>query len=460
MLALPLILHQEHVSCRLLYILYLSRLSSVHLEHHLIYSSMAVTYVPPTGFDITPIAILISATSVYVSLLCHTEMAHTATSWILDQAKRLDKQRVKQFMASLADRSATEETIQSYVTTTMFGFILGFLFMLGDGWIKLPIASTLLGCACFSMLPAPWRVWGYLTLHDSLAYTSSKLGLPRAGYIDDILKIRSAYVKEDLRKADVSDWEVVEGKDEVTTDAMASHREDEVVEVETDDTDDSWSFDLDTPSEIESSLLSGTSNSTRSVPAGEAQPGNSSVEKATKTPIKPEHARSSLDTIIRLLAAQDPRGPHLRLQTHGNWFMSDRSAAESPNANKTTPQPRSSIQTDKPTFEHLLRDEVANRLHTSKSREADQQQPTRTSHTIEKLEHQATDIIILRVLRGTDSQERLLVRIHRTTPFAQLKDKLRNKDGYACELMVTDTKRDFPVFDNETPSSVSFCPVA
>jgi hypothetical protein len=47
------------------------------------------------------------------------------------------------------------------------------------------------------------------------------------------------------------------------------------------------------------------------------------------------------------------------------------------------------------------------------------------------------------------------VRVYKTTPFKQLKDKLRNKDEKDNELVVRTPKSDFPVFDNETPFSVS-----
>lgn len=420
-----------------------------------------MTILPPEGFDPTPVVFLISLSSICWTLLFQTQMALTAASRILDQVGRFEKQCDEKLKTMLAaDRSPTEDTMLSYVLTTIFGFSLGVLCGLVDDWVKLLIVSTLNACAFFFFLPTTWRVWGYLILHDRLAYTSIRLGLLKAGYMDEILAERPAYMKRVLRKVDVSDWEVVEGNDEIATNTEASHREDEeyedVVEDDMDDTDDSWSFDLDTPSETGTARSSGTFTLTRSTRTGGAKPGNSSVRETTDPPSKSIGARSHLDASILLPSAQVSREPHSRPQTRPDWFMP--LTAESSEPKKATPQPRPSFQTSNPTFEHLLRDEIASSLRMLKSRVADQQQPTTTSHMVGKLEHQPADIIILRILQDTDSQEKMLVRIRKTTPFAQLKDRLRSKDEDACELMVKDSRNEFPVFDNETPSSVSPAP--
>jgi hypothetical protein len=65
------------------------------------------------------------------------------------------------------------------------------------------------------------------------------------------------------------------------------------------------------------------------------------------------------------------------------------------------------------------------------------------------------DMIILQVKKGVDSRESMLVLMYKTTPFVQLKDKLRKKNEDDSELVVRRPKGHFPLFDNETPGSVS-----
>jgi hypothetical protein len=82
------------------------------------------------------------------------------------------------------------------------------------------------------------------------------------------------------------------------------------------------------------------------------------------------------------------------------------------------------------------------------------QQPRLTPYVV-KAAHQPLDTIVLQIKKGVDFQESMLVRMHKTTPFIQLKDKLRKKDEKDSELVVRTPGGDSPVFDNETPSSVS-----
>ncbi|KAH0288088.1 hypothetical protein M436DRAFT_63592 [Aureobasidium namibiae CBS 147.97] len=206
---------------------------------------------------------------------------------------------------------------------------------------------------------------------------------------------------KNLKETNVNEWEDVEDTDEVATDTEVSHWENEededidIVEVEgeMDDTDDSWSFGLDTLSETENSLSSGTSTSTRSVPASQARSGNAIMRETTYAPSKPEDAKSIFDAFFLLPTAQDPK------------------------------------------------------LRMLKSVVAGRHQPTTPSNLAEEVKYQSTDVNVLRIDRGVDKQEKMLVRIHKTTPFRHLKDKLRNKDEDACELTLKDLRREFPVFD-------------
>ena len=291
-------------------------------------------YLPPEGFDIRPIAFLISLSSVIWTLLLNSQMTRTAASRILDQAERLGKQYDEKLKTMLAaDRSASEATMLSYVVTTMIGFVLGSLCGSVDG-IELPILTILDACAMFFFLPRPWRMWMYRRLYSTLIKTCH----PRADFMDDIwnpmtrcLNKVSPGVRNDILE---------ERADRKKTLEEANDEEDEDVEIvedEMDDTDDSWSFDLDTPSESENSLPSGTSTSTHSVQTGRVK---SSVKKTADAPSRSENARSCLDAFILLATAQDPREPHSRLQTRPDWFMRNRSSTELPEpSSKTTPQP-------------------------------------------------------------------------------------------------------------------------
>jgi hypothetical protein len=160
-------------------------------------------------------------------------------------------------------------------------------------------------------------------------------------------------------EADVGDRKEVEGKDEVVTD-----------EDYMDDTDDTWSSNLDTPSasESESSHSNDTSTSANNVRTGRAAIRGTSVRGATRAGFTPKTAASCLDAFF----PPPPLG-----------------------------------------------------------------------------------IIILQVKKGAEFRESMVVLMYKTTPFVQLKDKLRKKDEDDSELVVKGSGGDYPVFDNETPLSVS-----
>jgi hypothetical protein len=162
------------------------------------------------------------------------------------------------------------------------------------------------------------------------------------------------------------------------------------------------------------------------------------VREATRTGFRPELAASYLNAFILPPAVKDPRKKFSSLQDVLDW--------SSPNPPTTTPvQTREQIPCEEnmTTYSGMLSDRWENR-----------DQPRLTSYVV-KAAHQPLDIIVLEIKKGVDFRERMLVRMYRTTPFIQLKNKLRNKDEKDGELVVRTPKRDFPVFDNETPSSVS-----
>jgi hypothetical protein len=204
------------------------------------------------------------------------------------------------------------------------------------------------------------------------------------------------------------------------------------------DTDDSWSSGLNTPSETESSHSSDPYTSTNKVHTGGAAILEASVREATRAGLRPQAAASYLNAFILPPAVKDPPKKFSSLQDVLDW--------SSPNPPTTTPvQTREQIPCEEnmTTYSGMLSNIWENR-----------HRPRLTSYVV-KAAHQPHDIIVLEIKKGVDFQECMLVRMYRTTPFIQLKNKLRNKDEKDGELVVRSSKRDFPVFDYETPSSVS-----
>lgn len=236
--------------------------------------------------------------------------------------------------------------------------------------------------------------------------------------------------EELLTQADAIRWKETDDTDKESTDAD-----------DMDDTDDTWSSGLNTPSETESSHSSGPSTLTNNVHTGRAEILEANVREATRGGFKPEEAASYLNAFILPPAVQNPQKRFSNLQDVRDW----------PITNPPTTEP---IRTSK---QIPYRENMTMYSGIPSNRWENQRQPRLTSHVL-KAAHQPLDIIVLQIKKGVDFRESMLVRMYKTTPFIQLKDKLRNKDEKNNELVVRTLKRDFPVFDNETPSSVSSCP--
>jgi hypothetical protein len=346
------------------------------------------------------------------ALLYDTLVAHASAFWTPDRMTRF-----KQWLSTTSadDRTEAEKMVDSYFLTAMCGFVIGGMYVLVE-WTRMPILGMLALFMVGWNSPRSWRMRVYEAFNSCVDWSMTELDR-ELGNSDD----------ETLTGTDASDREKMEIKDEESTDA------DDTV-----DTDDPRSSGLNTPSETESSHSSGPYTPTNNVHTGGAAISEASVREATRTGFRPELAASYLNAFILPPAVKDPRKKFSSLQDVLDW--------SSPNPPTTTPvQTREQIPCEEnmTTYSGMLSDRWENR-----------DQPRLTSYVV-KAAHQPLDIIVLEIKKGVDFRERMLVRMYRTTPFIQLKNKLRNKDEKDGELVVRTPKRDFPVFDNETPSSVS-----
>jgi hypothetical protein len=368
------------------------------------------------------LSIVATVLSICMNLLCCVLDVRTAGSWISDRATRLKEQ----LKAAFEEEATDDEPwwlalIHSYVLCAALCVVFNASYSTAV-WVLISFFCVLFAGLAFLWLPRPWRVWEYETIYDWTTWPVTRpvtRPITRPGFASRRSKV------EMLTRADMGDRKQVEEKDEVVTD-----------EDYMDDTDDTWSSNLDTPSEPESSHSIDTSPSRNNVRTGRAAIMKASVREATRAGFKPETAASYLDSFILPPTVQDPQKRHPNLQN-------------SPDRSTTNPPPTEPFQTSEQTpFGKNMSTWPGHRW-------VYQDRPTLTSYVVEKAEHQPLDMIVLQVMQGTDYQEKTLVRMDKTTSFVQLKDKLRKKDEDDSELVVRGPRGDFPVFDNETPLSVS-----
>jgi hypothetical protein len=354
------------------------------------------------------LSIMATVVAICVTLLCRVLEARTAGSWISERATRLREQ----FEAAFEEEATDDEPwwavlIFGTMLVTGLGTVLGVPYST-TVWALIPLFCVLLACGVFLWSLRPWRVSTYEKTSDPMTWPTRVSGSESRRSNDEILT--EANVEE------------MEDRDQMLTD-----------EDYMDNTDDTWSSNLDTPSasETESSHSNDTSDSTNNVRTGRAAIQDTSVREATRAGY--ETAASYLDSFILPPAVQDPQKKPSNLPNFSTTKL------------PTTEPFQTSEQT--PFGKHMSTRPGHKWVYPH--------QPTLTSYVAEKAEHQPLDMIVLQVMLGTDYQEKILVRMYKTTPFVQLKDKLRKKDEHDTGLVVKGPRGDFPVFDYETPFSVS-----
>jgi hypothetical protein len=204
--------------------------------------------------------------------------AHTAASLTPDRVTLFRKWLSTTFAV---DSTEAEKMVGSHFLTAMYRFNIGVMFVLLE-WTRKPVLCMFAGFMIFCATPRSWRVRVYEAFNSCVAWLMTQLGL-EWGNSDD----------EALTETDANDREKMETKDEEPTDA--------------DDTDDSWSSGLRTPSETESSHSSGPSTSTNNIYTGRGDILEPSVRVATRAGFEPEVAASYLNAFILPSPVQDPQ---------------------------------------------------------------------------------------------------------------------------------------------------------
>lgn len=247
---------------------------------------------------------------------------------------------------------------------------------------------------------------------------------------------------EGLTDEDTSDWE--------DTEDMS-------------DSSDTRSFDLDTLSETGRTDLSSIPNSTDSISVDLTEYNRAGASDAIDTATIVDDAASSVDISAQHFAQQKTPRWHKGVKLYAPPLERRDQDAKAPKIASTmiqrTEPPRSNPENPVETlavklkqppkrespYTRILREQMANRNESMP-----------TNHMWEKARQQPADVIILYVVKGFEYEERMLVRMYKTTPFVHLKNELREKDDMISELAIKGSEGDFPVFDNDTPLSVSF----
>ncbi|KAG9684451.1 hypothetical protein KCU76_g12413, partial [Aureobasidium melanogenum] len=294
-------------------------------------------------------------------------------------------------------------------------FVIGATYILPRVWVT-PLLHVLLVYWCLAAVYIVFRVWTFETLNE-----------PRDAEPQTFEEYCAmlGYKPKGMSYENTSDWEDID-----------------------DTTNSSETFGIDTPSETGKSSSSSTSISTDSDTSSDS-----------------DDTISSLGSAIQPFPQQEtPRyykGPRARLEA----AIRRRKTAKPTNTAATMiqqPEPlKSKDQTPIETLTVKLkqppRENLPGRSHIAKSKIASGHQSPPISYLYEKAKQQPADVIVLYVVKGIEDEERMLVRMHKTTPFVFLKNKLRDKDDIISELAIKEPEGgEFPVFDYDTPLSVSF----
>ncbi|KAH0159153.1 hypothetical protein KCU67_g7246, partial [Aureobasidium melanogenum] len=316
------------------------------------------------------------------------------------------------------------------------GLVLAFLAILAC-LIELPVCTKLLLSVLFVYwylvaLYTPFRLW-----------TFEKLGLmgkpmdPEPQTFDEFRMILGLESKGKLDE-NTSDWEAIE------------------------DTSNSFeTFGIDTPSETDKSDSSSIPVSTDYVSVDWTEYSRASARDAIDTASFSDGAASSLDTSVQHFARQDTPGSHTESQRCPAFARRNQTAKSTDPASTIIQQPEPPKSTPENPIETLamrlkqpLKSGPLKDSHKPRSKMASGYQSMSTSYMFEKAKQQPADVIVLYIVKGIEYEERMLVRMYKTTPFVLLKNELRDKDDTVSELAIKNPEGgEFPVFDNDTPLS-------
>ncbi|KAG9741490.1 hypothetical protein KCU73_g8916, partial [Aureobasidium melanogenum] len=231
------------------------------------------------------------------------------------------------------------------------------------------------------------------------------------------------------------------------------------------DTSNSFeTFGIDTPSETGKSDSSSIPVSTDSLSVGWTEYSRASARDAIDTASFSDGAASSLDTSVQPLARQNTSDS----QTQSQRYPASARRGQTANSTDTSATivqqpdpPKSPLENPIETLAMKLKQPRKSNpfkdSHKPRSKIASGHQSIPTSYMFEKAKQQPADVIVLYIVKGIEYEERMLVRMYKTTPFVLLKNELRDKDDIVSQLAIKDPEGgEFPVFDNDTPLSVSF----
>ncbi|KAG9838157.1 hypothetical protein KCU98_g10318, partial [Aureobasidium melanogenum] len=226
-------------------------------------------------------------------------------------------------------------------------------------------------------------------------------------------------------------------------------------------------FGIDTPSGTGRSDSSSIAISTDSISLDWTDYSRASARDAIDTASISDGAASFLDTSVQPFTRQDTPGSHTKLQPYPAFARRGETAKPTDTTATTIQQPEppksnpeNPIETLAMRLKQPLKSNPLNDSHMPRSEMASGHQSMPTSYMFEKAKQQPADVIVLYIVKGIEYEERMLVRMYKTTPFVHLKDELRKKDDTVSELAIRDVEGEFPVFDYDTPLSVSFSSIA
>ncbi|KAH0164122.1 hypothetical protein KCU67_g5285, partial [Aureobasidium melanogenum] len=317
------------------------------------------------------------------------------------------------------------------------GLVLAFLGILAC-FIELPVWTKLL-------LPVLFVYWSLVALYTPFRlWTFEKLGLmgkpmdPEPQIFDELRMILGLESKGKLDE-NTSDWEDIENT-----------------------SNSSETFGIDTPSETGKSDSRSIPVSTDSVLVDWTEYSRATARDAIDTASFSDGAASSLDTSVQPLARQDTSDSQTQSQRHPASARRGQ-AANSTDTSATIVQqpepPKSPLENPIETLAMKLKQprksNPSKDSHKPRSKIASGHQSIPTSYMFEKAKQQPADVIVLYIIKGIEYEERMLVRMYKTTPFVLLKNELRDKDDTVSELAIKNPEGgEFPVFDNDTPLSL------
>lgn len=317
-----------------------------------------------------------------------------------------------------------EIQIATCISLASMVFEIGATYILPRFWVT-PLLYVMLVYWCLAAVYIVSRVWTFETLNEPRG--------PEPQTFEEFCAMLG-YKPKGVSYENTSDWEDIG-----------------------DTSNSSEAFGIDTPSET------GKSISTDSISVDWTDYSRASASDKIDTASTSDDTTSSLGSAIHPFPQQKTPRYYKGARAWSEQVARRRQTAkptdtavtiikqsEPPKSKDQNPIEALAIKLKQPPKENLP--ERSN-IPRSKMGRGNQSPPT--SYLYEKAKQQPADVIVLNVVKGIGDEERMLVRMYKTTPFVFLKNELRDKDDMISELAIKDPDGGvFPVFDYDTPLSV------